>query len=274
VLTQEQARTLVGATAYNPQGDKLGKIGQVYLDEQTGQPEFATVATGLFGMNETFVPLAQADLRGDDQVVLPYDKDQIKDAPNIDPAAAGGQGLTQDQEATLYRYYGMEYSDQRSGTGLPEQDPQYTNRASEGEYRGDSQSSARRDRPASDDAMTRSEERLRVGTEQQEAGRARLRKYVVTENVEQTVPVSREEVRVEREPITDANRDAALSGPDISEAEHEVTLREERPVVQTEAVPVERVRLEKDTVTDTETVGGDIRKERIDTEGIDDPDRR
>ena len=117
--------------------------------------------------------------------------------------------------------------------------------------------------------MTRSEERLNVGTETTEAGRARLRKYVVTEQQSVNVPVTREEVRIEREPITDANRDEALSGPDISEEEHEVTLHDERPVVETEAVPVERVRLSKEQVTEQETVSGEVRKEQIDTDGVD-----
>ena len=107
--------------------------------------------------------------------------------------------------------------------------------------------------PTTDDAMTRSEERLTVGTRSEEIGRARLRKYVVSENVTETVPVSREEVRVEREPITDANVGNAMDGPAISEEEHEVTLHAERPVVAKEAVPVERVRLDKQTVTDQET---------------------
>jgi len=120
--------------------------------------------------------------------------------------------------------------------------------------------------PNTDNAMTRSEERLNVGTERQQVGRARLRKYVVTEHVQQTVPVQREEVRLEREPITDANRDEAYAGPDITEAEHEVTLHAERPVVDTEAVPVERVRLGKETVTDEQTVGGEVRKERIEAD--------
>ena len=114
--------------------------------------------------------------------------------------------------------------------------------------------------------MTLSEERLNVGTQTQETGRARLRKYVVTENVTQTVPVQREEVRVEREPITDDNVGDATSGPDITEDEHEVVLREERPVVEKEAVPVERVRLDTDTVTDEVTVSEDVRKEEIDTD--------
>jgi len=112
--------------------------------------------------------------------------------------------------------------------------------------------------------MTRSEEQLHVGTEKVEAGRARLRKYVVTENVTQTVPVSHEEVRLEREPITGANRGAAVSGSGISEDEHEVTLRAERPVVNKETVPVERVRLGTETVTEDHEVSETLRKEQID----------
>ena len=115
-----------------------------------------------------------------------------------------------------------------------------------------------------DDAMTRSEERLTAGTRTEETGRARLRKYVVTEQQSVTVPVSREEVRVEREPITDANLDAATSGPDISEAEHEVVLREEEPVVEKTTVPRERVRLDTETVTDERQVTEEVRKEQID----------
>jgi uncharacterized protein (TIGR02271 family) len=117
--------------------------------------------------------------------------------------------------------------------------------------------------------MTRSEEQLRVGTETVEGGRARLRKYVVTENVSTTVPVSHEEVRVEREPITGANRDAALSGDPISEEEHEVTLRAERPVVAKEAVPVERVRLATETVTEDAAVSETVRKEQIEEPEVD-----
>jgi uncharacterized protein (TIGR02271 family) len=117
--------------------------------------------------------------------------------------------------------------------------------------------------------MTRSEEELRVGTTSRERGRVRLRKYVTTEQVQQTVPVQRERVRVEREPITDANVDAATSGPEISEEEHEVILREEEPVVHKRVVPKERVRLGKDTVTDQEQVTEQLRKEQID---LDDDD--
>jgi uncharacterized protein (TIGR02271 family) len=117
--------------------------------------------------------------------------------------------------------------------------------------------------------MTRSEEELRVGTTERKRGRVRLRKYVTTEQVQQTVPVQRERARVEREPITDANLDAATSGPEISEAEHEVILREEEPVVEKRVVPRERVRLDKDTVTGEERVAEEVRKEQIEVQGED-----
>ena len=112
--------------------------------------------------------------------------------------------------------------------------------------------------------MTRSEEEVSVGTAERESGRARLRKYVVEEEVTKTVPVRREEVRVEREPVTDANAGAALDGPAISEEEHEVVLHEEEPVVEKRAVPKERVRLDKETVTDEQQVSETARKEQID----------
>jgi uncharacterized protein (TIGR02271 family) len=117
-----------------------------------------------------------------------------------------------------------------------------------------------------DQAMTRSEEELRIGTETRERGRVRLRKYVTTEQEQVTVPVQREEVRVEREPVTDANVAAATSGPELTESEHEVVLREERPVVEKEVVPRERVRLDKDTVTGEEQIGEEVRKEQIEVD--------
>jgi uncharacterized protein (TIGR02271 family) len=117
-----------------------------------------------------------------------------------------------------------------------------------------------------DDAMTRSEEELRVGTTERDRGRARLRKWVETEDVEETVPVRRETARVEREPVTDDNIDAAMRGPDITESEHEVTLTEEEPVVEKRTVPKERVRLDKDVETDEERVGERVRRERVEVE--------
>jgi uncharacterized protein (TIGR02271 family) len=271
MIGESQVQSLIGATAYDPSGDKIGKIGQIYYDDDSNQPRWATVSTGLFGTNETFVPVQDAELTGD-RVTLAYDKATIKDAPNI---AEDGH-LSPEEEQQLYRHYGLGYG--TSGTNTTQTTAQNT-------YAADTSERGVRDRdldgdgvsdrlesgtvgrdtsgPTTDDAMTRSEEQLRVGTETREAGRARLRKHVVTEHQQTTVPVSHEEVTLEREPITDANRGDAYDGPAISEEEHEVTLHAERPVVDTEAVAVERVRLGKETVTDQETVGGEVRKEEV-----------
>jgi uncharacterized protein (TIGR02271 family) len=248
-------------------GDKIGSIGNVYLDEQTGQPEWLTVKTGLFGMRESFVPTADARAEGD-TVRVPYEKSQVKDAPNVDADGA----LSQEEESRLYRHYGRSYSERTSDadrqgvTGAGAKLRDRDKRRDRGTVGRDVSG------PETDEAMTRSEEEVRVGTTRRETGRARLRKYVVTENVTETVPVQREEVRIEREPITDANRDAALSGGDITEEEHEVTLHAEEPVVEKRTVPKERVRMDRDTVTDEETVSEQVRKERIEAEG--DVDKR
>jgi uncharacterized protein (TIGR02271 family) len=263
-----------GRTMVDPAGDKLGTIDAIYLDDETGQPEWATVTSGLFAAKAAFVPLAQAQPMGD-SVQVPYDKQQVKNAPTM---RADGS-LSQDEEAELYRHYGLEYSEHRSDSGLPAgtgQDVDPRDRDRDGVYDDVQDRAVGRDTsgPTTDDAMTRSEEELRVGTTQRERGRARLRKYVTTEQVTKTVPVQREEVRVEREPITDANRDAATSGPAISEEEHEVVLREEQVVVDKRAVPKERVRLDTETVTDERQVAEEVRKEQIEVQGDQDRLRR
>jgi PRC-barrel domain len=94
----ETVRSWQGRAMVDPVGDRLGMIDAIYLDDETGQPEWATVTSGLFGTKQTFVPLAQAQATGD-SVQVPYDKAQVKDAPNM---AADGQ-LSQDEEAALYR---------------------------------------------------------------------------------------------------------------------------------------------------------------------------
>ena len=120
---------------------------------------------------------------------------------------------------------------------------------------------------ADDDAMTRSEERLKVGTRTVQTGRARLRKYIVTEQQHLTVPVTHEEVHVEREPITEADLGDSERGVELSEEQAEIVLHEERIVIEKETVPVERVRLEKDVVTEDREVTEDVRSERIEVEG-------
>jgi uncharacterized protein (TIGR02271 family) len=254
LIQREQVLESRGAKVISREGDKIGSIQDIYLDQDTEQPEWALVSTGWFGSRGTFVPLAEADQRGSD-IVVPYTSDQVKGAPNMD---ANGE-LSQKEEADLYNYYGLNYTERSSDSGLPE--------GGTGRENGDLTNGYDVSGPTTDNAMTRSEEELRVGTMQRERGRARLKKYVVTENVETTVPVQREEVRLEREPITDANVGRAMDGPDISEEEHEVVVHEEEPVVEKRAVPKERVRLSKDTVTDEAQVSEELRKEQIEQEG-------
>ena len=243
----ETIRTWEGRTMLDRDSGRIGTIDAIYLDDQTGQPEWALVNTGLFGTKASFVPLAQA-FQSDNDVLVPYDKQLVKDAPRAD---SDGH-LSEAEERQLWRHYGLDYDivDRSVATDRDAIRPTKVGRDTSG--------------PTTDDAMTRSEEELRVGTTQRERGRVRLRKYVATEHVEQVVPVRRERVRLEREPITDANIDAATSGPDLSEEEHEVVLREEEPVVEKRVVPRERVRLDKDTVTGEERVAEEVRKERID----------
>jgi uncharacterized protein (TIGR02271 family) len=261
----DTVRSWQGATMVDRDGDRIGNIDAIYVDDQTDEPEWALVNTGFFGTRSTFVPIAQATARGD-QVQVPYEKQLVKDAPNMDPDGH----LSEQEEQELWRHYGLDYGSGYDAAGYAE-----TGRATT-EVDRDTVDTDRdtvgRDvsGPTTDDAMTRSEEELQVGTQSRERGRARLRKYVTTEEQQITVPVRREEVRVEREPITDANIGAATSGPDLSEEEHEVTLREEEVVVDKRAVPKERVRLDTETVTEERQVSEEVRKEQIQVEGDDD----
>ena len=247
--TEEQIAGWRGHEVVGDGDEKIGKIDEIYLDQQTGKPEWLAVKTGMFGGKLSFVPLAEAHPHGD-TIHVPYGKDQVKDAPNAEPDGE----LSQEEEAGLYKHYGLDYSESTSDSGLPQ-----------GESReggpGEDVSGEN-----TDSAMTRSEEELRVGTRRQESGKVRLKKYVVTENVTKTVPVQREEVRIEREPITEANMPEAMDGPAISEEEHEVTLHEEVPVVDKVAVPKERIRADVDTTRDEQQVSDEVRKEQIEVE--------
>ncbi len=253
-----------GRTMVDSDGEKLGKISEIYEDPQTGKPEWATVSSGMFGNKSNFVPLAGASPAGED-VRAQVTKAQVKDAPGVE---ADGE-LSEQEERGLFEHYGVPYTDEGSVTaqGQPAGD-QRVERAGEPGVVGRDTSG-----PTTDDAMTRSEEELSVGTRQRETGRARLRKYIVTEQVTKTVPVQREEVRIEREPITDANRDAAMSGGDLTEEEHEVTLHEDEVVVDKNVVAKERVRMGKETVSENREVTEEVRKEQIESEGEERPRR-
>jgi uncharacterized protein (TIGR02271 family) len=258
--TLEDVTAWRGRNLVDRDGDKIGSVEEVYVDRESGEPEWLAVKTGLFGSKLSFVPLADANETGDD-IRVPFEKAQVKDSPNID---ADGD-LSPEEEQQLYRHYGRAHNgdagdrEVTDAAGTDDEASRTTGRGPVGEDVSG---------PETDEAMTRSEEQLEVGTREHERGRVRLRKHVVTEPVETTVNVQREEVRLEREPVTDANRGEALSGGDITEEEHEVTLHAEEPVVEKRVVPQERVRLEKDTVTEEREISDEVRKEQIDTDGI------
>ena len=347
---------IIGADVVDTDGDKVGKVGQVYLDSDDNHPSWVSVKTGLFGLSETLVPIDDATW---DRTALhvTYDKARIKDAPRVDP----DQDLSPEEQDRLYSYYegGSGASTTIGSNGGTESSPidreytdgtaQYT--GAEDEVTGQAITDLDTDRPVADatssrgadasadgepgaqavqtaqvvdggassgaqadsgrdaladadaaadadvssagslsdrttggafdaqdradrrtdddGAMTRSEERLKVGTQTVRTGTARLRKYVVTEQQTVTVPVTHEEVRLEREPITDANIGDARGITEIGEDEAELVLTEERVVVDKQTVPVERVRLSTDSVTEQQEVTADVRKERIDYEDAD-----
>ncbi len=281
------------ATVVGADGRKLGTVAGVYYDDETGRPEWVAVRTGLFGRDVSVVPLAAAQLRGE-ELHVPFDKQRLRTAPHHNP----DRELTPQDEIDLFAHYGMPYGGRSTGaatgTGTP---AERVEPADEPGALTDPDAA----RPTGDHAMTRSEEQLRVRTESQPVERVRLRKHVVTHYEQITVPVRREEIRVEPVPVDGSDTGAgsvvgtgvsgdAVSGDAVpgdvvsgdavpgdvvpgqvgAGEEHEIVLYAERPVVRTERVPVERVRLGKRTVTEHQQVEGQVRREQIELDA--DPD--
>ena len=269
---------LANATAYDVDGDKIGGVKDVYVNDTSGQPDFVSVNHGLFGAGTSIVPLRGHTLR-DGELHLAFPKGRIEDAPDLDE---NGHLTTEDQDA-FYRHYGLENTQdvttyetdnrfaQAGAAGAAGAGAGYAageRRDVETDVDAERREFADTDRRdvADNGEIIRSEEQLNVSKDRVETGQVRLRKYVVNETETVEVPVEREEVRVVREPITDADR-ANYDG-NIGEQEASVTLSEDRVNVSKESVPVEKVSLEKDTVRDTETVSEQVRKERFETDGV------
>jgi stress response protein YsnF len=243
-MTMDRLEQLRGAPVLDSSGDKIGSVEEIFYDEQTNRPEWIGIGTGFLGTKRVLVPLEGASAQGD-SVTVRYSKDQVKDSPDID-----SDEISQERERELYSYYGIQPSEAPSDTVLP--------------ARG-GQASADVDVTSDADSMTRSEEELRVGKVEREAGQARLRKWVETEPVQMDVELQRETARVTREPI-----DQPVDPSEIGEEQAEVTLREEQPVVAKEAVAKERIGLETDVETERQTVTDEVRKERVEVEGDED----
>jgi len=222
-------------------GEHIGKIGQVYLDSVSNQISWVTVRTGWFGMSESFVPMDHAIIDAD-QVTVPYDKLMIRNAPNGEI----GLPLTVEQEDELYRYYDIGAEVTQHDAGAPAVSATETTTATTDGY------------------VTRSEERLRVGIQKVESGRARLRKFVATEQQTVTVPVSHDEVRVVREPIKAGN---STDGTVLGRDSIEIALYQDRVVVRKDIVGLEKIKLTTEPISEQRQVTGDVRQERIEITG-------
>ena len=232
---------LRGAPVFDSNGDKIGDVEEIFYDHATNKAEWIGIGTGFFGTKRVLVPVEGASSY-EDGISVPYDKDQVKDAPDLD-----SDEISRETEQELYSYYGL-------GSAPTGYDDTTDTTDTTGAMRGTRES------------VTRSEEELQVGKQQTEAGSVRLRKWVETEPVALDVELQRETARVVREDINEPiGRDADAFGDE----EVEVPLRAERPVTSKQTVAKERVGVQKDVDTRTETVQDEVRKERVDVEGDD-----
>ncbi|MGH1979104.1 DUF2382 domain-containing protein [Rothia sp. L_38] len=252
MATNETIETLRNSTVFGTDGEKIGKVGELYLDAQTGEPTFVTVNTGFFGTNESFIPVDKARYAGE-EIHVPYTKEFVKDAPSI---AEDGE-LSPAEEQRLYEYYSLTAGTATAGVANTERPAADAHAA---------QATA----TAENGDVVAHEERLNVGTATSatQTGQVRLRKVVRTETETVEVPVRKEEIVVERTNLKDGE---VVENYDFDSAEAQadvtVTAHEERPVVSTETVATERVSVGKEVRTDTERVSADVRKEEIVVEG-------
>jgi len=239
-MTRVRLDEMRGAPVYDNDGDKIGKVEEIFYDQQTQVPEWIGIGTGFFSTKRVLVPVKGA-APYDEGLLVPYSKDQVKDSPDIDE-----DEISQQTEADLAGYYGLGYSKERSQTGLTEGGKRAKGKATGGQG----------------ESVTRAEEELEVGKRSVETGTARLRKWVETEPVVLDVELQREVARVSRERI-----DQPVAEHEFAEEEVDMPLHREKAVVQKQAVAKERVSLEKDVQTDREQVSDELKKERVEVEG-------
>ncbi|MGI5121664.1 DUF2382 domain-containing protein [Marinactinospora thermotolerans] len=291
---QKAAQEFVGHKLLDREGNNVGRIEQIYFDDRTDKPTWVSVQTGMLGRRHSLVPLQGARVNEGD-LMVPFDKERIKDAPDLDV----DRHLSVEEENRLYRHYGVQVPGPRRGmqdqgdaqgrhaagaaeetgmagraTGEHGTDTRAANARAMNAEAADARTAeadtrsgrGRADAMADEDiTMVRSEEQAHVGVESRESGRAHVRKSVDTEHFEQDVPVSHEEIHVERVPLTDEDR-ATAGNAQIGEEDEEIILHAERAVVAKETKPVEKVRISKEKVTDVQHVEGELRKEHVEVD--------
>ncbi|HEX7304138.1 PRC and DUF2382 domain-containing protein [Lentzea sp.] len=256
MIDQTHVEALYDCDVIDNKGEKIGSVKRVWLEDGTGRPMWAEVHTGLFGMKESFVPIQQGNVAGG-AITVPVTKQQVKDAPSLHTA---DDHMTDDEQDALYRHYGMI---PQAKTGEHDRLDDAGRRAADGRHATGQRGADDRAQRTDAAEVTLSEEKLDVGTRKVESGRVRLVKHTVTEQRNITVPVTHEEVRVVREPVADGARH---TGKAFADEQAEMTLHREEPVVQKRTEATERVRLEKDAVTEQRDVKGEVRKERVEVE--------
>ena len=237
----------IGSTLFDQDGQSIGEIVEIFADDASGEPKWLAVRSGLFGLRRNFVPVSEVVLDGGG-IVARWPKAHVTSSPT----AGDDTALTPEEELDLFAHYGLVHDE------VPVDDAVAL----------DSEVPAPQ---AAGEAVTRSEEELQVGKTERVAGRVRLRKWVETETVTETVALQREELRIERQPVTGANVEEAVAGAEISEAEYEFVLHEEQPVVSKVVVPKEHISVDTVTVTEDQDVTADLRKERVDIDRTDGP---
>ena len=269
-----------GYAVYDPDGDKIGKVDDLFVDEND-QPEYIGVKIGLLGTSSTLIPWELVEVRDTEStLIVSADDAHVKDGPTFDD----DQDITPEFESEVYSYYGLQqgdsteergaYADYPSsdagavGPGMREGDTET------GEFRGHSEGdegvaqSGGSDLEDEDELrVQRTEEELAAGTREREAGALRVRKRVRTDRETIEVPTRHEEVTVERVPASGEATEAEIGDEEVS-----VPVTEEEVVVEKRPVAKEEVRIRKDVVSDTETVEEDVRREEVEVE--DETERR
>jgi uncharacterized protein (TIGR02271 family) len=230
-----------GYEVYDRNGEKIGKVDDLFVDEND-RAEYLGVKMGFLGLEGTsLIPweLTRVNEQGH-RIEVSVDKAQVKEGPSFND----DEDITPEYEHEVRSYYGVGDSSQESA--------ELADRGAYGDYYGDEDELR----------VQRTEEELRVGTREREAGALKVRKRVRTDREQISVPTRHEEVSVERVPVE--GREA--SEAEIGEDEVVMPVTEEEVVVEKRPVVKEELRIRKDVVEDEEVVEEDVRKEEVDVE--------
>jgi uncharacterized protein (TIGR02271 family) len=253
-MANEEWARLHGQTVFDNTGQKVGDVQRVFFDRETGDPSWVTIRGGRFGTREAFVPATGSKI-GPGGLALAVREDAIIQSPAVD----AGRELSMGDATELSGYYQsvLDGTPNQRGTEMRRQPERR-----QPDLRQDETPQPEMADISQPVELTSYEEQLRVGAQAVESGAVRLHKSVVTENVETSVPLRHEEVRVERIPA----EARPTADHDFADEDIELILHEERAMVAKETVPVETVRIAAESRTEQEQVSDAVRRERIEVD--------